>query len=104
MKEADWSKIGSLGLKKKSIVTVTYHCFYESSNNFFLNHMKSLLFGKIPTYNQDLLAIFAKVNNYFGLFATHSFTNFKKMHLILMSNIIEETCLSKTVQNIEIRN
>ena len=34
-------------------------------------------FGKIlNTYIQDLWAISANVNKFFGLFATHSFANF----------------------------
>ena len=81
MKEADRSKIGSLGMKKKKCPLLPLLIIaFMIQVTILKNHIKSLLFGKIPTYDQDLLAIFANVNNYFALFATHSLTNFKKMH------------------------
>ena len=43
------------------------------SYNFQIYGVKSLSFGKIPTYHQYLWVISANINNYFGLFATHFF-------------------------------
>ena len=47
--------------------------------------VKSLSFGKIPKYHQNLWDISANVNNYFGLFATHSFKKFSTQILCVYS-------------------
>ena len=45
------------------------------SSSFFKFGIKSLSFDKIPAYHQVLWEIHKNVNNIFGLFITHFFTN-----------------------------
>ena len=54
-----------------------HFCQYVLIISRLLNFgIKSLYFGKISTYHQELWDISANLTNYFELFATHSFTNF----------------------------
>jgi hypothetical protein len=54
------------------------HFFADLANLAHIrqNHSNYLQFGKITTYHQDLWDIYANVNNFVGIFVTHSFTNF----------------------------
>ena len=49
---------------------------------------------KIPTYHQDLLGISANVNNFFGLFATLSFTNSNQKEGLVSKNILKTGLMS----------
>ena len=54
MKEADGSEIGSLGLKKNKCPLLPLLIIaFMSQVTIFKNHIKSLLFDKIPTYHHQ---------------------------------------------------
>ena len=73
---SDLQKQKLFGMQCSTWVFILYFYFFGSSISKETDWSDIRNSFKIPTYRQDLWAISANVNIYFGLVVTHSFTNF----------------------------